>query len=108
MIAVETMEKRRERVLEETGRTGRRHDSRDGRLSLLVIVEATDVLKARRAIVQSADVHVEVMRSIPIPHSSRVRLIVELDEAALGETLLRITGSLQRGELGRVVKVRPH
>jgi hypothetical protein len=48
------------------------------------------------------------MRCIPIPHSSRVRLIVELDEAALGETLLRITGSLQRGELGRVVKVRPH
>jgi len=108
MIATETMERRRERVLAETSRAGGRHNSGHGRLSLLVIVEAADVLKARRAIVQSADVHVEVMRCIPIPHSSRVRLIVELDEAALGETLLRVTGSLQSGELGRVVKVRPH
>jgi hypothetical protein len=108
MIAAETMEKRGERVLAETARAGRRYDSGHGRLSLLVIVEAVDLLKARRAIVQSADAHVEVMRCIPIRHSSRVRLIVELDEAALGQTLLRITGSLQEGELGRVVKVRPH
>jgi hypothetical protein len=45
---------------------------------------------------------------VPIPHSSQVRLIVELDKAALGETLLRITGSLQQAELGRVERVRPH
>jgi hypothetical protein len=107
MIATETMEKRRERVFAETGRL-RQHDAGNGRLSLLVIVEGGDVLRARRAILQSADNCVELMRCIPIPHSSRVRLIVELDEAALGETLLRITGSLQKGELGRVVKVRPH
>ena len=86
----------------------RQRKYRSGRLSLLVIVEATDVLNARRAIVQSGDAHVEVMRCVPIPHSSQVRLIVELDEAALGEALLRITGSLRKGELGRVVKVRPH
>ena len=86
----------------------RRRDSGNGRLSLFVIVEATDVLKARRAIVQSGDAHVEVMRCVPLPQSSRVRLIVELDEAALGDALLRITGALQKGELGRVVRVRPH
>ena len=108
MIAAETMEKARERVLAGIGRAGRQDDSGNGRLSLFVVVEAADVLKARRAIVQSADAHVEVMRCIPIPHSSQVRLIVELDEAALGETLLRITGSLQKAELGRVVKVPPH
>ena len=108
MIAAETMETRRERVLAGTGRAGRRGDSGNGRLSLFVVVEAADVLKARRAIVQSADAHVEVMRCIAVPHSSQVRLIVELDEAALGKTLLRITGSLQKAELGRVVKVRPH
>jgi len=106
VIAVATTEKRRERVA--AMRRARRHDSGGGRLSLLVIVEGSDVLNARRAIVQSGDAHVEVMRCVPMPNSSRVRLIVELDEAALGETLLRITGSLQRGELGRVVKVRPH
>jgi hypothetical protein len=89
-------------------RAGPQHGRRGGRLSLFVIVEASDVLNARRAIVQSGDAHVEVMRCVPIPHSSRVRLIVELDESAFGEALLRITGSLQRGELGRVVKVRPH
>jgi hypothetical protein len=75
-------------------------------LSLLVIVEAGDVLKARRAIVRSADAHVEIMRCIPIPHSSRVRLVVELDAAALEETLVRIMGSLEQGELGRAIEVR--
>jgi hypothetical protein len=107
VIAAETMETRRERV-PGMRRAGAQHDSGGGRLSLFVIVEGSDILKARRAIVQSGDAHVEVMRCVPIPQSSRVRLIVELDEAALGETLLRITGSLQKGELGRVVKVRPH
>lgn len=107
MITVQAVQERRERT-PAMRRAGQLHDSRSGRLSLFVIVEASDVLNARRAIVQAGDAHVEVMRSVLIPHSSRVRLIVELDEAALGETLLRITGSLQRGELGRVVKVRPH
>jgi hypothetical protein len=107
VITAATTEKRRERD-PAVRRAGRQHDARSGRLSLFVIVEASDVLNARRAIVQSGDAHVEVLRCVPMPHSSRVRLIVELDEAALGETLLRITGSLQRGELGRVVKVRPH
>ena len=79
-----------------------------GRLSLYVVVEGSEVLNARRAIVQSGDAHVEVMRCVPVPHSSQVRLIVELDETALGEALLRITASLQKAELGRVVKVRPH
>jgi hypothetical protein len=79
-----------------------------GRLSLYVVVDGSEVLNARRAIVQSGDAHVELMRCVPIPHSSQVRLIVELDEAALGEALLRISGSLQKAELGRVVKVRPH
>lgn len=79
-----------------------------GRLSLYVVVEGSDVLNARRAIVQSGDTHVEVMRCVPVPHSSQVRLIVELDEVALGDALLRITASLQKAELGRVVKVRPH
>ena len=82
--------------------------SAGGRLSLYVVVDGSDVLNARRAIVQSGDAHVEVMRCVPIPHSSQVRLIVELDETALGGALLRITGSLQKAELGRVVKVRPH
>jgi hypothetical protein len=107
VIAAGTIEEWRERV-PGVSRARRQHDSGGGRLSLFVIVEASDVLNARRAIVQAGDAHVEVMRCVPIPQSSRVRLIVELDEAALGETLLRITGSLQRGELGRVVKVRPH
>jgi hypothetical protein len=107
VIATATTEKRRERV-PVMRRAGRPHDSGGGRLSLFVIVEGSDVLNARRAIVQSGDAHVEVMRCVPMPHSSRVRLIVELDETALGETLLRITGSLQKGEFGRVVKVRPH
>jgi hypothetical protein len=107
VIAAATSETRRERV-PATRRAGQQHDSGGGRFSLLVIVEASDVLNARRAIVQSADAHIEVMRCVPVPQSSRVRLIVELDEAALGETLLRITASLRRGELGRVVKVRPH
>jgi hypothetical protein len=107
VITAGTTESRRERV-PGMRRARRQHDSGGGRLSLFVIVEASDVLNARRAIVQSGDAHVEVMRCVPMPHSSRVRLIVELDETALGETLLRITGSLQKGELGRVVKVRPH
>jgi hypothetical protein len=79
-----------------------------GRLSLYLVVDSSEVLNARRAIVQSGDAHVELMRCVPIPQSSQVRLIVELDEAALGETLLRITGSLQEAELGRVERVRPH
>jgi len=79
-----------------------------GRLSLYVIVDSSEVLNARRAIVQSGDAHVEVMRCVPVAHSSNVRLIVELDEAALGEALLRIMSSLQKAELGRIVKVRPH
>ncbi|HYA46513.1 MAG TPA: hypothetical protein VEF92_03080 [Burkholderiales bacterium] len=108
MIAAGTMVKRRERIGATKRRANRQQDSGDGRLALFVIVEGGDVLKARRAIVQSGEAHVEVMRCMPVPHSSQVRLIVELDEAALGETLLRITGSLQKGELGRVIKVRPH
>ncbi|HUL91799.1 MAG TPA: hypothetical protein VLV56_05565, partial [Burkholderiales bacterium] len=95
----------RQRALTRFDRANPQNDSGAGRLSLLVIVEGTDVLKARRAIVQSGDAHIELVRCIPIPHSSRVRLVVELDASALEETLVRITGSLERGELGRVVKV---
>jgi hypothetical protein len=107
VIAAGSTEEKRERV-PGMRRAERQRGFGGGRLSFFVIVEAGDLLNARRAIVQSGDAHVELMRCVPIPHSSRVRLIVELDEAALGDTLLRITGSLQRGEFGRVVKVRPH
>ena len=77
-------------------------DPRQHRLALPLVVEERDVLRVRRAVIQSAGSNVEIVRCTPIHKSTKVRLIIELRAGALDETIRRILQSIETGELGRI------
>jgi hypothetical protein len=81
----------------------RAFDPRQDRLYLPLVVEERDVLRVRRAVIQSAGGKVEIVRCAPIRSSTKVRLTVELQAGALDETIQRILQSIKEGELGRIV-----
>jgi hypothetical protein len=77
-------------------------DPRQHRLILPLVVNERDVLRVRRAVIQSAGGKVEVVRCAPIRNSAKVRLTVELQAGALDETIQRILQSIKEGEIGRI------
>ena len=83
-------------------RAARAPDSRQHRLSLPLLVDERDVLRVRRAVIQSAGGKVEIVRCEPIRKSTKVRLTIELQAGALDDIIQRIMQSIEAGELGRV------
>ena len=77
-------------------------DTRQHRLSLPLVVDECDVLRVRKAVIQSAGGKVEIVRCVPIRSSRKVRLTIELQAGALDETVYRIMQSIEAGELGRL------
>ena len=77
-------------------------DPRQHRLSLPLVVDERDVLRVRRAVIQSAGGKVEIVRCVPIRNSTNARLTIELQAGALDETIQRIMQSIKAGELGRI------
>ena len=80
----------------------RAFDPRQHRLSLPLVVDERDVLRVRRAVIQSAGGKVEIVRCAPIRNSTKVRLTIELHAGALDETIRCIMQSIEAGELGRI------
>ena len=83
-------------------RPARAPDARQHRLSLPLVVDERDVLRVRRAVIQSAGGKVEIVRCVPIRKSTKVRLSIELQAGALDETIRCIMQSIEAGELGRI------
>ena len=83
-------------------RPARAPDPRQHRLSLPLVVDERDVLRVRRAVIQSAGGKVEIVRCVPIRKSTKVRLTTELQADALDETIQRIMQSIEAGDLGRI------
>jgi hypothetical protein len=83
-------------------RPARAPDARQHRLSLPLVVDERDVLRVRRAVIQSAGGKVEIVRCVPISNSRKARLTIELQAGALDETVYRIMQSIEAGELGRI------
>jgi hypothetical protein len=71
-------------------------------LSLPLVVDERDVLRVRRAVIQSAGGKVDIVRCVPIRKSTKVRLTIELQAGALDDTLHGIMQSIESGELGRI------
>ncbi len=77
-------------------------DTGQHRLSLPLVVDECDVLRVRKAVIQSAGGKVEIVRCVPIRNSRKVRLTIEFQAGALDETVCRIMQSIEAGELGRL------
>lgn len=82
--------------------TARDPDLRQQRLSLALVVNDCDVLRVRKAVIQSAGGKIEIVRCVPIRRSTKVRLSIELQAGALDAILQRIMQSIESGEFGRV------
>ncbi len=72
----------------------------DHKICLPIVVEERDVLRLRRALIQSGAV--DVIRAARIPGSTKVRLSVLMARFSLERTMLAVIGSLERAEFGRV------
>jgi hypothetical protein len=77
-------------------------EPRQHRLSLPLVVDERDVLRVRRAVIQTAGGMVEIVRCAPIRKTTKVRLTIELQAGALDETIQRILQSIKAGEFGRI------
>ena len=76
--------------------------SANSRICLPVVVEERDVLRMRRALIQSGGGAVEVIRAARIPRSTRVRLCVQMERIALERTMLAVINALDCAEFGKV------
>lgn len=72
------------------------------RVVLILAVEETDILKARKAILRACGNAVEVLQCTRIRGTSRVRLRVNLEEGAVAQTVHHVMRCLSAGEFGRV------
>jgi hypothetical protein len=68
-------------------------------------VESTDVLHVRRAIFQAAGESVGILKTAPVPHSSRVRVFIDMKLDALDSIMTAIMRSVAACEFGRVVRM---
>jgi hypothetical protein len=72
------------------------------RVVLVLAVEETDILKARKAILCACGNDIEALQCTRIRGTSRVRLRVNLEDGAVAQTLHHIMRSLSTAEFGRV------
>jgi hypothetical protein len=70
------------------------------------IVEAIDVLQVRRAIFQAGGESVGILKTAPVPHSSKVRVFIGMKLGALDAIMTAIMRSVSTCEFGRVVRMR--
>jgi hypothetical protein len=68
-------------------------------------VEATDVLRVRRAIFQAGGASVGIVKTAPVPHCSRVRVFIGMKPGALESIITAIMRSVTACEFGRVVRM---
>lgn len=90
------------------------HDSRQSTLRLVgsgdhkavlsVTVESTDVLRVRRAIFQTGGGSVGILKTAPVPHSSRVRVFIGMKLGVLESIMTAIMRSVGACEFGRVAR----
>ncbi len=79
------------------------HDARSERpVSLVLTLEAVDVLRARRAIFQTGGDSVAILKTAVVPHTSQVRLCVGMGAGALESVMTAIMRSIERAQFGRV------
>ena len=72
------------------------------RVVLILAVEETDILKARKAILQACGNAVEALQCTRIRGTSRVRLRVNLEDGAAAQTLHHVMRCLRADDFGRV------
>jgi len=73
------------------------------RVTLILTVEDTDILKARWAILHACGDAVETLQCTRIRGTSRVRLRVHLEDRVAAQTVQHVMHCLTAGEFGRVV-----
>jgi hypothetical protein len=69
------------------------------------MVEAQDVLRVRKAIVGMGGAAVEIIKCVPVPRSTRMRLFVRLEAGCMDATIRQIMHAVECGEFGRVVRL---
>ena len=79
-------------------------DSGDHKAVLSVTVESTDVLRVRRAIFQAGGGSVGILKTAPVPHSSRVRVFIGMKLGVLDSIMTAIMRSVGACEFGRVAR----
>jgi len=88
----------------------RRHGTRrltssgEQKAVISVTVESTDVLRGRMAIFQAGGESVGILKTAPVPHSSKVRVFIGLKFTALESIMTAIMRSVTACEFGRVAR----
>jgi hypothetical protein len=68
-------------------------------------VESTDILCVRRAIFQAGGESVDILKTAPVPHSTKVRVFIGMKLGALDSIMTAIMRSVTACEFGRVVRM---
>jgi hypothetical protein len=91
----------------DSARQHSRHAATAGEHKAVVtaIVESADVLQLRRAIFQAGGESVSVLKTAPVPHSSKVRVFIGMKLGALDPVMTAIMRSVTACEFGRVVRM---
>ncbi len=91
------LDSRRESALRLVG-------SGDHKAVISVTVESSDVLRVRRAIFQTGGGSVGILKTAPVPHSSRVRVFIGMKPGVLEPIMTAIMRSVTACEFGRVAR----
>jgi len=76
----------------------------ESRVTLSVTVEDADVLRVRRAVFESANNAVDVLKAVPLPRCSRVRMLVGIKSDAVNAVRNAIMRTVPTGEFGPVCR----
>jgi hypothetical protein len=85
-------------------RTGRFTGMSEQKAVLSVTVDAVDELRVRRAIFQAGGQSVAILKAVPVPRSSKVRLFVAMKADALELVTSAVIRSVSAGEFGRMTR----
>jgi hypothetical protein len=85
-----------------SGRAAKRLRGGPKRVTLILVVEERDILRVRKAVIQSGNEHIEILRCMPVRGASKVRMAITLDPSTLDDTVLRIMRAIGSGEFGQV------
>jgi len=96
-----------DRNLGDSGHPHARHSAPAGEHKAVVsaIVESADVLQVRSAIFQAGGESVGILKTAPVPHSSKVRVFISMKLDALDSIMTAIMRSVSACEFGRVVRM---
>jgi hypothetical protein len=96
-----------DREFSGSARQHSRHAATAGEHKAVVtaIVESADVLQVRSAIFQTGGDSVDILKTAPVPHSSKVRVFICMKLGALDSIMTAIMRSVSACEFGRVVRM---